>query len=261
MQIFAKAFLGAALATLAACATPEPGQNFADPYEQRNRKVHEMSKRVDTNLLRPAAMAYGKTVPDPVRVGVANMASNLSLPSTVLNGVLQANPELVVNNTFRFVINSTVGIAGIFDPAAKMGLTKQDADFGGTLHVWGAREGAYLQVPVLGPSTERDIVGKAVDAVTNPLSLMFPPQAIPVTRGIKVADVLGDRYRFDNTISSTLYESADSYAQLRSVYLQNRRYELGMSAVADETAYDDPYAETAADPYSDPYADPYAALE
>lgn len=237
-----------AVLLVSACAAPQPGEMVNDPYENVNRKSHAVNKAVDRAVLRPTAMAYGTVVPNPARQGVSNMADNLELPSTIINGLMQADGELVLNNTFRFLINSTVGLAGLLDPASQMGLVDMDTDFGETLHVWGAREGAYVEIPLLGPSTERDAFGKIVDAALNPVRLIVPVEYTDLRYGLSAGEVLDDRYRFDQTISSTLYESADSYAQARLLYLQNRRFELGQSAEDDQ---DDPY-------YFDPYEDPYA---
>lgn len=245
---FAPLFAVCALGLLGACASPEPGELVADPYEPMNRKVHGLSKGLDTTLIRPAAVTYGTVVPNPVRMGISNVADNLTLPSEALNGLLQGDGELALNNSFRFVINSTFGLAGLLDPASKMGLTNLDTDFGETLHVWGFREGAYLEVPLMGPSTERDLTGKAIDAVINPVTLVSPLTFTAVRRSLNVADRLDTRYRYDETISSTLYESADSYAQAKLLYIQNRRFELGQGADgADDSEI-----------YFDPYEDPYA---
>ncbi|NVO26067.1 VacJ family lipoprotein [Donghicola sp. C2-DW-16] len=238
-----------ALGITGACTSPKPGEMVNDPYEKTNRKIHNMSKGLDTAVVRPVSMAYGKAVPNPVRIGVSNVADNLTLPSMVLNGILQGDGELVLNNSFRFVINSTYGLGGLLDPASKMGLTQMDTDFGETLHVWGAKEGAYLEVPLMGPSTTRDLTGKAVDAVINPVSVLTPLTYTAARRSLSVAEKLDDRYRYDETISSTLYESADSYSQTRLLYLQNRRFELGQSSGGSDDS------STLFDPYEDPYAE------
>ena len=151
----------------------------------------------------------------------------------------------------RFVFNTIFGIGGLGDPAGELGLYEDETDFGETLHVWGAAEGAYVELPVLGPSTERDAVGKVVDLFLNPLSYVLPKPEKYYATGVKVVSKVGDRGRYSDTIDSVLYDSADSYAQARTIYLQNRRFELGGD---DDDAYVDPYD----DPYGDPYADPYA---
>lgn len=232
-----------ALCTLAACATPDGPNGVNDPIEPVNRAVHEVNKGLDTVLVNPAAQVYGTVLPSPARRGVQNFADNLGLPSAVLNDLLQFKLEDAFVNSARFLFNSTIGIAGLFDPASTIGVDERDTDFGETLHVWGFGEGAYLELPLLGPSTGRDAVGTVVDFVTNPLNAVGSHPEADIMVGGRVSARLGDRYTFSDSIDSVLYESADSYAQARSIYLQNRRFELGGNASEEE--------------YFDPYEDPY----
>ena len=233
--------LGGLLLLLGACAAQPPvAQGINDPNEARNRAIHEANKRGDTNLIRPISQGYGKALPEPVRRSVGNFAANLDLPRTIVNDVLQANIDDAASNFTRLLINTTFGIGGIFDPAGQWGLPERSSDFGETLHVWGVAEGNYQELRFLGPSTERDTAGKLVDFVLNPLSytLQTPERyAMPVSA---VASRIGDRYRFTETIDSILYDSADSYAQTRLLYLQNRRFELGQDAPVEEEI--DPFA-------------------
>ena len=126
-------------------------------------------------------------LPKPVAEGVSNVAENLGTPSDVLNNILQLRPKPAITNTVRFVINTTVGIGGIFDPATAMGIYADETDFGETLHVWGAREGAFLVVPFAGPTTERDLIGSVVDAITNPIGIAVDPPESYYLRGMKLA--------------------------------------------------------------------------
>lgn len=237
------------LMLVAACSTPQSSTDFNDPYETQNRAVHESNKKVDKVLVRPVALAYGEVVPGPVRGGITNFTNNLALPGMVLNDLMQLRIEDALFNSTRFLFNSTIGIAGILDPSSAIGLTERSTDFGETLHVWGVGEGRYLELPVLGPSTERDAVGNVVDIfLLNPTGPYFTSPTREIVTGAKVTATLGKRYTYKDTIDSVLYDSADSYAQARLLYLQSRRFELGGS---DETPdYYDPYA----DPYEDPYA-------
>lgn len=234
----------AVLAALAACSPAPPGADIHDPYEVQNRRVHEANREIDRTFLRGTSGTYGDVIPEPVRRGLSNFSSNLDLPGDVVNNILQGRLEPAVQNTFRFVINTTVGIGGIFDPATSIGVAHDPTDFGETLHVWGAPEGAYLEVPFIGPSTERDLAGKVVDMALNPLNLVLESPEREYALGAKVMSRFGDRYRYSDFIDSILYESADSYAQARLLYLQNRRYELGQEV--EEEAYD---------PYEDIYAE------
>jgi phospholipid-binding lipoprotein MlaA len=227
------------LGVLSACANPEPGAEYLDPYEVDNRAVHEANKQLDREFVRPVAAAYGRIVPVPVQRGVSNFSNNLDTPGLMVNNLLQFDIANLARNGLRFAVNTTVGIAGLFDPASSMGISRKDTDFGQTLDVWGlAKEGNYVELPLLGPSTERDAVGKIVDAAMNPLGAVLPKATVRVGQGAWVATKLGERNRFGHTIDSVLYDSADSYAQSRLLYLQNRRFELGQSNVAD---YFDPY--------------------
>lgn len=249
---------------VAACSAPVPGSDFNDPYEARNRRVHEFNKQVDTALLGPAGrLTTG--LPDEVSRPLANAASNTSLPGMVINGMLQGDIGGAVTNTVRFLLNSTLGVGGLFDPAGAIGLHEESTDFGETLAVWGVPEGAYLELPFKGPSTERDAIGEIVDLVMDPLGFYASDAEMRIVAGVRVAGIVIDRGRFGGTFDSVLYGSADSYAQARLIYLQNRRFALGQSwgwagdVSAGDGTYIDPYAASAADPYLDPYDDPYEA--
>lgn len=243
------------LLLVAACAKPNPSHNpqvAFDPYESQNRQVHQFNTGLDRALVRPVAKGYTAIVPDDIETAIGRFAVNLSLPSDVVNDVLQLNMRGAFQDTARFVVNTTVGLGGFFDPASEMGMaTGTNTDFGETLHVWGAREGAYVELPILGPSTERDTWGMAVDLFTNPITyLLDPPESLAGTAA-GVSAGLSRREKFGDTIDSILYESADSYAQSRSLYLQSRRFELGGTEGA---TYIDPYdAQATSGSLEDPY--------
>jgi phospholipid-binding lipoprotein MlaA len=226
----------AAAALLSACGPQQPPAEVLDPGESVNRQVHEFNKGFDTYLFRPASQVYGTVLPGPVRQGVANVSETFEAPVDAVNNLLQGKPDEAAQNTVRFLTNLTMGVGGLFDAASALGLPDPETDFGETMHVWGAPEGNYLEVPVFGPSTERDAMGRVVDAVLNPLQWLGP---------IDLSSRLGDRYRFTNTFDSVLYESEDSYSQTKLAYIQNRRFELGQDAPDD----------AAIDPYEDPYAE------
>lgn len=237
-------FLGVfvALAVLAGCSAPA-GQIY-DPAEPLNRQFHAVNIGLDKAVLRPIATATVRPGGGPVSQGVLNFASNLSGPSTVLNNLLQLRLGQAVENTLKFAINTTIGIGGLFDPAKAMGLNGRDSDFGETLHVWGFGEGAYLEPPVIGPTTARDLSGLVVDIAINPLQLWLPAPESYVGTVAGAASKVIYRGRFVQTVDSVLYESADSYAQARILYLQNRRFELGQKTASDDMI----------DPYEDFYA-------
>lgn len=236
---------GAAALLLAACAPGAPSGVY-DPYEAQNRDIHAFNVGLDRALVRPAARAYDALLPAPVEQGISNFAHNLDQPGHILNNLLQGRPQYAAQNTLRFAVNSTFGIAGLFDVSSAIGLPAVETDFGETLHVWGMKEGAYTELPLLGPSTDRDTLGTIVDFALNPVSKILPAPEKYVATAAKVGSKLGDRHRFEGTVDSLLYESADSYAQVRLLYLQKRRFELGQTAAEADAEF--------VDPYEDPYA-------
>ncbi|NSX54427.1 MlaA family lipoprotein [Parasulfitobacter algicola] len=242
-RVFFAAILGL---SVAGCSVPDQPTEIHDPYESTNRRVHDFNRNLDRTIVRPISEVYGEGVPGRAQQGISNFAANASLPSAFVNAILQGDIEGAGQNGFRFVVNTLIGFAGILDPATEMGIPEESADFGETLAVWGAAEGAYVELPVLGPSTQRDAAGRIVDIFTNPLSyaLEAPVNALPPIAG--AASRFGDRYRFSDTIDSVLYESADSYAQARLLYLQSRRFEVGQT---NDDALIDPYE----DPYDTVY--------
>ncbi len=226
---------------LSACAggmDRDPSDGIHDPYETHNRAIHAFNKDLDRDLIRPLATGYTTVMPDEFEDSIRNFATNFGQPSVTVNSVLQGDLRGAGISLSRFLINSTLGIAGLFDVASDFAVEQHDTDFGETLHVWGAGEGAYLERPLFGPSTTRDSVGRIVDFFTNPLSAELDDPERYYGTAAKVASRIGDRGRYSETIDSLLYDSADSYSQARLIYLQNRRFELGM---ADESSDIDPY--------------------
>lgn len=233
-----------ALSILTACTAPVP-QGIVDPNEANNRLIHEFNKSVDRVAVRPLADAYGDAAPGAVRTGLSNFAGNLAIPGHVANNILQLRLGDAIENTARFVVNTTAGVGGLFDPARAIGMGGNPTDFGETLHVWGAGEGNYVELPFIGPSTERDMAGMTVDFFLDPLWFVLPPTEAAVAVTVQAASGLNSRERYSETIDSVLYDSADSYAQTRLLYLQNRRFELGQASENEDFVdpYEDPYAE------------------
>ncbi len=240
---------------LSACATQTAEQRASgeifDPYEPTNRKIHAFNKAVDSTIFRPASTGYVSIIPEPLVTSFSSFSQNLSMPGVVVNALLQGDFRAAGIGTARFLLNSTIGVAGLADPATDFEIPHVDTDFGETLYVWGFEEGAIVELPFYGPATTRDAVGIVADFFTNPLT--FAP-ARPVDNigfYATILERLADRGNFSATVDSILYDSADSYAQARIIYLQNRRFEL---AGDDPDAYLDLYE----DPYADIYGDPYA---
>ena len=228
---------------LAACTVPDEPVEVFDPFEEQNRAVHEFNRSVDRAVLRPVATAYGAVIPRPVRRGASNFVDNLDEPSHIINDLLQGSVEDAVHNIFRFLVNSTVGIAGLFDVASGIGIEERPSDFGETLHVWGAEEGAYLEVPLLGASTQRDAAGIVVDIFLNPLAHIGIGDEEIVLGSMRSLQIVEARERFGPSIDAVLYESADSYAAARILYLQNRRFELGDTEDLFFDPFEDEYNE------------------
>ena len=230
-----------ALVLISACSRPEPGAEFNDPNEAQNRAVHELNIALDKPIFGGGGVPQKRYLPNPVAKGVINVAYNLSMPSAALNNILQLNLTGAAKDTMRFMLNSTVGLAGWFDPANTIGLYAEDADFGETLHVWGAPEGAYIVLPIAGPTTERDLYGSAIDFLIDPLGYVLSGRQFAKLLVIRGVNLIGERQEYRALIESILYDSADSYAQMRLTYLQYRHNKLGIE-------------ETASDPYEDFYA-------
>lgn len=226
--------LGAlALLALPGCATPPPASDKAalqeyqqtnDPLEPTNRVFYAVNNGLDAVLMRPLALAYVNVVPDPVRTGVHNVLTNLSSPVMLANDMMQGKPRRAGDTLVRFLVNSTVGIAGVFDVAASWGYPYHDSDFGMTLASWGVGEGPYLYLPVFGPSNPRDATGMAADIAMDPLTWVgkgATVDALGYTRtGMSALDaragVLGELDKIQK-------QALDPYATLRSVSRQYRR--------------------------------------
>ena len=246
---------------LSACAASPNATGINDPFEPANRKVHAFNKGVDRALVGPASKGYG-IVPEPVKRAVGNVADTLDLPGDIVNNLLQLRLADAGQNSLRLAVNLTFGLGGWIDISTEAGMPGKPTDFGETLHVWGVGEGPYMELPLAGPSTARDTVGMLADIALNPVRLALPTKEANAATILKLFSRLGDRDRFSETVDSLLYESADSYAQARLLYLQNRRFQLGKAAGEAGTSDDgfiDPYADGASDDaFIDPYEDPYA---
>ena len=238
----------------AGCATQSSEQHVDgsvfDPYENTNRAIHSFNRGVDRVAFRPASKGYVAIVPAPMVTSFSYFAENLSMPGQAVNALLQGNLREAGAAMARFAINSTVGFAGLSDPATEFEIDRVDTDFGETLHVWGFAEGPYVELPFYGPSTRRDAIGIVTDFFTNPISFAKNNPADNISVYAEIVRRMGDRGNYSDTVDSILYESADSYAQARLIYLQNRRFDLG----GDQEDYQGVYG----DPYSDPYEDIYA---
>ena len=241
LSVFRISGMLALLTIVSACASgPVPADLINDPFETTNRQVHDFNKTVDKIVLAPTATAYGAVVPEPVRDAIDNSANNLKLPGQVVNHVLQGQLEDALRTTGRFMINSTVGLAGLFDPASDFTLFEIPTDFGETLEVYGVAEGPYVELPLLGGSTVRGTIGIVVDFVFDPLRGIIPSPEHEYLFVLKGVDIIGDRLTYSDLVNVLLYESSDSYASQRLAYLQNMRHNLGTEANLEDL--EDPFA-------------------
>lgn len=231
---------GAAALVSACVSGPVPSDSINDPFEELNRSVHEFNKLADATVLRPVALTYGALVPEPVQHMVDNSVNNLALPGQTINHVLQGDLESAFEMAARFVMNSTIGLGGLFDPASDVGLFQKNTDFGETLGVWGVAEGPYIELPLLGGTTVRGTVGLIVDFAIDPMQHVLSEQDRKYILLLKGVDLVGDRYSYSDLIDVLLYESADSYAAQRISYLQNMRRNLQGETIIEDL--EDPYA-------------------
>jgi phospholipid-binding lipoprotein MlaA len=220
------------LGPLLSCATPPPASNpealadykeTNDPLEPTNRVLYSINNGLDTVILRPAAVAYRTVVPQPVRNGIHNVLSNLSTPVQLSNDVMQAKPRRAGDTTMRFLINSTIGVAGIFDFATKLGYPDHDTDFGITLAIWGVPEGPFLFLPLLGPSDPRDAVGRGVDYALDPFTWVGQGAVVRALKWSRfVLNAVDQRERALDVIDNIKKTALDPYATFRSLYRQHR---------------------------------------
>ena len=210
-----------------------------DPYEQNNRKIHSFNKSLDKTLLRPASNTYAAIIPEPVITGVSNFSSNLELPVMILNNLLQLDLEGASTNTGRFLINSSVGLIGIFDIASSLQIFGKNTDFNETLYTYGIGEGAYTELPFFSSNTERSSAGLVLNFAVNPYKGVFTGARDIIPVSAKILDLMGKRHKYSDAIEGVLYESDDSYAQSRQIYLERMRFNL--KGKLDDRVYEDPY--------------------
>lgn len=213
-----------------------------DPWRGFNRGAYAFNGFLDRALVRPIARAYMKITPSPVRRGLGRVVDNLREPSTVLNSGLQGRPKQAVRAGARFVINSTVGVLGVFDVASRAGLARSRADFGQTLGRYGVDTGPYLYLPLVGPLNLRDGVGQVVDALTDPISLATGGLGSDFGAGRLGVTALDYRASADATLEAIAQEATDPYATIQSAYLQNRESVVREATGAPEVLpdFDDP---------------------
>lgn len=202
-------------------AAPAPEHDARDPLEGFNRAVYRFNEKTDKYVLKPVAKAYQAVVPRPARKGVSNFFSNLHDPVVMLNNLLQGKPKQAVSDLGRVLVNSTIGIAGLFDVATRMGMEKHNEDFGQTLAVWGVGEGPYLVLPFFGPSNVRDGAALPVDWETYPPNHM---EERSTRNKLLVVEVVDKRAQYLDA-GDILEQAAgqDPYVFVREASRQRRR--------------------------------------
>ena len=215
------------IALMAGCATTQQTERVAkiDPFESMNRAVFTFNENADEYVIKPVAEAYQFVLPDFVRTGVTNFFSNIGDVFVAVNNLLQGKPGNAANDIGRFLVNSTIGILGLFDVATDAGLEKNKEDFGQTLGVWGVPSGPYVVLPLFGPSSVRDTAGLALDIKTDFIlnsNQLNHDQKV----GSTVLRVVNQRANLLD--ASQLLEDAafDKYSFLRDSYLQRRRNQV-----------------------------------
>ncbi len=195
-----------------------------DPFEAWNRRVFKANLILDRYLMRPVAWVYRLVLPDFVERMISNGFANAGMPLVFANALLQGDVKRSGQALERFLVNSTLGIAGVADPASSMGIPKVDEDFGQTLAVWGVKEGPYLVLPLLGPSNPRDAVGFVVDALADPFMITMDKLDVHnLQLSLSLGNIVEARARHWDDVN-TLLEASDPYALARSAYRQRRAY-------------------------------------
>lgn len=206
-------------ALLSGCATVQGTSEDRDPLEGVNRSIYSFNEKVDNVILEPVATGYVNVVPQPIRTGVSNFFANLAYPVVVVNDVLQGKFSQSVSDSWRFIVNSTVGVAGIFDVATHLDMPAHNEDFGQTLGKWGVGEGVYIVLPLLGPSTLRDTTGLVVDFNADLLNYVDDSGARFGLRAVKAIDT---RARFLRAGRILDQAALDPYTFTREAYRQRR---------------------------------------
>ena len=202
-----------------------------DPWEKYNRRVHAFNMAVDRGLAKPLARGYVAVVPRPVRAGVDNFFDNLGQPVTLVNSLLQGNPRGAANALGRFLLNSTVGIGGLFDVASKAKMPNRGEDFGQTLAVWGWQRSRYLELPFLGPRTVRDVVGLVGDSRLRPVQYIEDDATRASLQALQLVALRAKLLSIEGLMSQG---AVDEYALFRDMWLQRRNYQINQTGQAQD---------------------------
>lgn len=220
-----------AASMIAGCAT---SGNPKDPIEGFNRAMFSFNETVDKAVIKPVAQGYDAVTPQPVQTGVTNFFANIADVWIGFNNLVQGKPGQALSDVGRVLINTTIGIVGLFDVATGMGLEKHEEDFGQTLGRWGVGDGAYVVLPIIGPRTLRDTGGFLVDVWVDPVANHEPVDVRNVSLALRAID---DRASFLKAESAIEAAALDKYAYVRDAYLQRRRSLIHDGNVPRESHY------------------------
>lgn len=244
-------------------ASGESEEHFrGDPLEKFNRAGFAVHQELDKAILRPVAMGYKHAVPKPVRAGIRNVLLNLTEPIVFINDLLQLRPGRAIRTLGRFVIDSTLGIGGVFDVAKRpeFNLPHHANGFGDTLGYYGVKPGPYLFVPLIGPTDVRDLLGGGADGAVLPLAVGRPFDRSEYQIPTGVIGGLDERAEADSDLRALFNSAVDPYATLRSVYLQDRAGQIrALKRHGDGRETNSPLDQQLSDPLAAPLADPSAA--
>lgn len=193
-----------------------------DKYEKFNRKIYAFNNAIDKTVLRPIAVGYDFIMPDPLQKGVTNAFSNLGEIPNIFNDVLQCEPKWLLVDSWRLIINTTVGVGGLFDIASKTGLPKHKQTFGLTLAKWGYKNSNFLMLPLLGPSTVRDALSFPVNYSTNVINYIEPKQTGYALTALQLINTRANLLIADNIMK----QAFDPYIFVRDAYMQNINYRI-----------------------------------
>ena len=199
-----------------------------DPWESINRPIYTFNDVLDTYALKPLAQGYQFVTPQFLEDGIHNMFRNIGDVGNLANDILQVKPHAAGVDTARLLMNTTLGLAGFFDVGTKMGLHRNDEDFGQTLGYWGMPSGPYVMLPFLGPSTLRDAPSKYVDSYAEPYRYMHDIPARNMALGMDVIDTRA------SLLSAEKLINGDKYVFIRNAYLQNREFKVKDGQVEDD---------------------------
>ena len=227
-------------APAAANSAQTPTSPNVDRWERANREGYAIQGKLEHYLIHPLSRVYRRLTPGPIGRGIHNVLVNLSEPAALLNDLLQFRFKRAATPAARLVINSTVGLAGLIDVAGRHGLHHHDNEFGVTLGRYGFHSGPYLYVPMIGPSTVRDLIGGGVDFVLNPLHWSGYPVGYPDEARFAVGG-LDQQISTEADLNALLSTAVDPYAALRSAYLQHKQGEIdGDGVPLDLPSFDEP---------------------